>query len=348
MVLKYRGRDGKLLWKREMSSPASGGVVNDATPSDVAVGTDGSICAAGFFGGTYDGTRPTDGLAVKYTPAGRVIWRYRVATSRDEALNGVTLDGSGNAYVAGWQVAAAPLTGSRGIIRRIGPSGHARWARTVGDGSKIVNLEPPVVHGKSVYLGSTGAPGLAYGVTVTRYARASGRIQWRRSTSEFPDAYQNFVAFGVDGGGRAFVVSDAYGVAAPGHVEILSVIGWVAVLRAPDGRVAWRKAYFNDTGSAAYAGWLEDAATDAAGNVYCAGGVYSASGDPGPGHASVVRLSAAGGRPTKTWIPTGDAIPGNQGVDDAMSILCTRRGVFAGGQTLDSGSSAAFVQRLRP
>jgi hypothetical protein len=79
----------------------------------VAVDGSGNACVAGFTYGGLDGSTQAGGydiFLVKYSPAGERLWTRQQGTAGRDRANGVAVDASGNAYVAG--VTAGGLDGN--------------------------------------------------------------------------------------------------------------------------------------------------------------------------------------------------------------------------------------------
>ena len=116
-------------------------------PLAAVVTKDGGLLVAGGTGnaGGYD-----DAVLLRYSPAGKLRWKYIMATSLYDAFKGVGVDGKGNAYVTGSAPARwVPRPWSRS---RSTPKGHKVWQRTVTGLGISYSGEFLKVKGSSVYV----------------------------------------------------------------------------------------------------------------------------------------------------------------------------------------------------
>ena len=206
LVAKW-SRAGKLLWKRQLDGTAHG--VDLA--NDVAVASDGSIVVVGTTNdtGTYD-----DGLIVKYSPAGKLLWKhvYDGAAHGSDAFLAVALDTAGNAYAAGDDYSAARA--DDGLLIRYSPKGRVLWTRRYGNAVALKHerfLDVAVRGSYVAVAGITQSDSVASNWEdrglVIKYSTVHGTRQWVRQfvnpTDPLRDADWNLV--GIDGKGRVAV-----------------------------------------------------------------------------------------------------------------------------------------------
>jgi hypothetical protein len=206
LVAKW-SRAGKLLWKRQLDGTAH---VLDLA-QDVAVAGDGSIVVVGTKGDTASSD---DGLIVKYSPAGKVLWQhvYDGAAHGSDAFTAVALDTAGNAYAAGFDYSAARA--DDGLLIRYSPKGHLLWTRRWGNTVALKHewFSDVAVRGAYVAVaGITESDPLASNWEsrglVIKYSTVKGSRQWTRQfvnpTDPLRDADWSLV--GIDGKGRVAV-----------------------------------------------------------------------------------------------------------------------------------------------
>lgn len=99
-IVKYDSL-GNAVWTRQF------GTTNNDYAYSIAVDSVGNSYVAGATSGTFTGQTPsggTDAFIAKYDSSGNAVWARQFGTNasgEDQAL-GVAVDGSGNAYVAGY------------------------------------------------------------------------------------------------------------------------------------------------------------------------------------------------------------------------------------------------------
>jgi hypothetical protein len=224
-------RGGKLLWQRQRDGTAHG----PDNAKAVAVAADGSIVVVGSLGnaGTHD-----DGLIVKYSPNGKLLWQQRVdgPTHGSDAFTAVALDAAGNAYAAGYDYTAARADDA--LLIRYSAKGRQLWKRRWGDPVGLKHEWYSSVAVRGGYVAAAGItendPNAANwenrGLLV-KYATARGTLKWARTfenpTDPLREADWNFV--GIDARGR------------------VAAAGWVATSAVP-GEGAWATTVYSAAG----------------------------------------------------------------------------------------------------
>jgi hypothetical protein len=97
-VSKY-GSDGTEVWTRQFSTSR-----NNVSARGISVDASGNVYVAGDTDGTFRGqTSPggNDVYARKYNSDGIEIWTRQFGTSKNDSAEGISVDFSGNVYVAG-------------------------------------------------------------------------------------------------------------------------------------------------------------------------------------------------------------------------------------------------------
>jgi enterochelin esterase-like enzyme len=120
---------GSVLWSRQFGSAGEDkawGVAAEGGAVTVAGMTSGAL-------GTPAGA--TDGFVARYTPTGTQTWLQQFGTAGVEEAWGVTADGAGNAYVAGYSGGdfAGTLAGDKDIVvARFDSTGAITWKDQFG------------------------------------------------------------------------------------------------------------------------------------------------------------------------------------------------------------------------
>src|SRR5262249_16031918 len=99
-LTKYNS-DGFVTWTRSIDTP----VVEQV--ADVVVDANGNAYIAGLTQGDLagpnngNGDGSYDGFVINYDPAGNVLWTRQIGSPGVEFTESITMDGSGNLYIAG-------------------------------------------------------------------------------------------------------------------------------------------------------------------------------------------------------------------------------------------------------
>jgi hypothetical protein len=142
-VAKYDAT-GHALWVRTISGPDRQGA------SSVAVDAGGNCIVVGFFeetvtlgASTFTVTDGPDGLVVKYSPNGDVLWAREIDGTWARNLNRVRVDRGGAVYVAGTFGETIDFGGGTTLtslgftdafLAKYSPSGTLQWVRRGGGG----------------------------------------------------------------------------------------------------------------------------------------------------------------------------------------------------------------------
>jgi hypothetical protein len=280
------------------------------------VGTDGSIYVTGVVRrtGTYD-----DGLTVKYSAGGRVLWSryYNGHANGSDNLLAMALDAKNRVYVTGFDYATGRANDC--LLIRYSPSGHwdwvRRWGNTTVKGHEI-GFDVAVRGSYVAVAGMTTADpvGLAACGLALKYSTA-GALKWKRTyTDDDPtlDATWNHV--GIDGRGRVAVGGYA-AVSAP------SDIAWVTTVYSSAGTAA---SVLKMQGDPSIGGnYVRDLRMTAVGKVYETGclGYPASSLDM---YTIALRYNG-----TPLW---GSIINDTVGANDyGLGIVTTSKAVYVGG-----------------
>jgi hypothetical protein len=311
MVVKW-SRAGKLLWKRQVD-----GTAHDVdVAEDVVVGTDGSIYVTGSSTGA--GTSQ-DGLTVKYSPSGHVLWSkvYDGAEHNADAFFAIARDAKNRVYVTGYDYATGRANDC--LLIRYSPGGHRDWLRRWGDPAVAkhdVGLDVAVRGSYVAVAGSTMADPATWSQSglALKYSTA-GTLKWH---SAFANADPALDALWL------FVDIDAKGRVAVGGLADLSPspydVAWTTTVYTAAGVAAPVQTLQGDRASGNY---INDLRMTAAGTVYETGSLgYTASNCD----LYVIALTHDG---APLW---GSRINGATSVNDfGFGVVPTSTGVFVGG-----------------
>jgi len=313
MVVKW-SRAGRRLWKKQIDGTAHG----YDSAKDVVVGADGSIYVTGVVRrtSTFD-----DGLTVKYSAGGRVLWSkyYDGHDHGNDGLLAMALDAKGRVYVTGFDYATGRANDC--LLMRYSPSGHWDWVRRWGNTSVLghemgfdVAVRGSYVAVAGMTTGDLVSSSATCGLTL-KYSTA-GTLKWERtSTDDDPTLDAAWEHVGIDGKGR------------------VAVGGYAAVSAAPSD-FAWVTTVYSSGGGAAPAmeiqgeptvggNYVRDLRMTAAGKVYetgCLG--YSLSGLDM--YTIALRYDA-----TPLWAGIiNDTVGAN---DYGLGVVTTSKAVYVGG-----------------
>jgi hypothetical protein len=306
----------------------------------------GSVYVAGLTSGTLPGGTSAGGVNAfvrKYDGAGNVQWTWQFGTGSDTRVLSMSVDGSGNVYVAGQTLGAFPGQTNAGIydafVRKYDSAGAVQWTRQFG-----ANYEE---YAESVSVDGVGhvyVAGYAYVAALetdafVRKYDGTGVLQWARQfgTTDSDAAH----AARVDGNGNVYVAGFTYGQlpaqASAGGVD--------AFLRKYDGAGAeqWTRQIGSDQQDRAYS-----VSVDGSGSVYVAGytgGTLPGQTSAGAYDAFVRKYDSAG---AEEWTRQF----GSSSFDVVYSVSGSGHVAGATEGTLpgqaSGGDMDAFVARLNP
>lgn len=226
---------GQMLWVRALGGPgfdAVNAVAVDAGGNCYLVGNYEGIASFGSVSLTNTSASSfSDVFIAKFDTSGSAVWARSLGVAAFSDLgNAVSLDGSGNVFVAGQSTfpsfSGVALTNhGRIFVAKYDNNGNPQWARKAGGGSTGVSDTATALAADAagnVYLAGAfgsaavnfdGGLGLANeGGQDSFLARfdGSGGLQWVRQLGGASDARANGLA--VDGAGNAYVAGEFSGV----------------------------------------------------------------------------------------------------------------------------------------
>jgi hypothetical protein len=237
-----------------------------------------------YFTGVTHAGATADILTVKYNSQGVVQWAVSYDSGSADCGHAVTVDGSGNVYVAGQSWTETDY-GEQGYVRvvKYNASGVEQWSTWYVWGILSGGFAVAVDGSGNVYVAGEYYATDDRHLMMTLKLNAAGAIQWVRMPFYGYD-YEESSAhdLALDGSGNAYVTGFLFKPFEPDGYDYLTV------KYSPSGATLWTRAY--DTGGFE-TGY--DVAVDGSGNVHVAG------------TAGVVRYNSAG---TLQWVGPFDGV----------------------------------------
>jgi hypothetical protein len=271
-VLKFT-KTGKKLWRRTYDS----GNGQD-TPYGLVVDHHGNVVVAG----TSEHADGYDTAVVKWSPAGKRLWKRTVAAKGLDLVVALAVDASDNVYASGDK----GEVGGNGtaILRSWKANGRQRWTATAKnpDGG-MPAWRHIAVRGKSVYVAgqSTGIPSTSAFMAM-KYTTA-GKRAWSTIRSQPFDHGGWMQDLAVDSTGAAIIVGTAYGLGDSG--EDLPA-AWKL---SRGGSTRWISTWRNNDWP--HDGEFDAVGVDSQGRVYTAGGHWVTAGT---GNLMIIRYTPDG------------------------------------------------------
>ena len=328
VIQKFRAADGDtLLWKR-WDGPAH----QEDRAEALMVDGGGNIYVAGC----TTGGGHTSGLLLKYSPKGKLLWKYILSSSVGAQFKAVGRDGSGNVYVTG--TTNINSSESRLVTLKISPAGRKVWQRTIAGLGVSYGGQFLKVKGSAVYVvGWLDVDGgrpviLKYGLTgKSLWKHASGTTAWVNDMT-------------VDPKGRVILVGWRYSDAWVPQMKVGFLEYWT-----PSGTGDPGGAMFPaDFGpGAVYPAEFDSVITDATGRIFCAGSINTAA-EWGTTNAVVVTWPSIDSQvpgPDAIWRYDGPA----SGYDMFYGMLRTSDGaIYVAGRRAGPEGAQAILHRLAP
>lgn len=206
-IVKY-DTNGTLQWQRTL------GDTNTEFAVGIAVDSSANVYITGYTGS--QGAGANDVFIVKYDTSGTLQWQRVLGGASNDFGFGITVDSSGNVYVAG-------LTGSTGagvddaLITKYDTSGTIQWQRVLGSANNDRANAVAVDSSGNVYIIGRSDISGTDGIIIAKYNN-SGTIQWQRSLNS--STFDNGVGIQVDNLGNYYIIGSTNSVD-PGGLELL-------------------------------------------------------------------------------------------------------------------------------
>lgn len=206
-VAKY-DTSGTIQWQRTL------GGANTDFAVGVAVDTSGNVYATGYT--ANQGAGANDFLIVKYNTSGAIQWQRVLGGSGNDLAFAITVDSSGNSYVAG-RTDSTGAGSFDALIAKYDTNGTIQWQRILGgidnerfNGVAVDNLG-------NVYAVGTSAESGTDAIIIAKYNN-SGTIQWQRALNS--STADLGAGIKVDNLGNYYIVGNTNKVD-PGGLELL-------------------------------------------------------------------------------------------------------------------------------
>ncbi|HTQ40002.1 MAG TPA: SBBP repeat-containing protein [Pirellulales bacterium] len=322
------------------------------TGSDVGTGISadslGNVFVAGYSQGPLNG--PNNGgfqaQLSNYTPAGTLQWSQYIGPVQTYAY-GVSADGQGNAYIAGYTTGSLNQPNAGGYdayVAKYDSTGNALWTHQFGTSAQDQALGVAADGANSVYvtgstqgsLGGTNAGG--YDAFVRKYD-AAGNLQW---TQQLGSAGNDIAEAVAAKSGCLYIVGNTSGSLGGTNAGLADA--FISKFSSA-GVLQWTK-QFGTSGN----DYADGVAADANGNVFVVGYTQGALGGTNVGgyDAFLSEFNAAGNLQWTQQL-------GSPGNDFATSVSVDGFGhVFVAGDTTGSlggtnaGSYDAWLARFSP
>ena len=343
----------------------------------IAVDGSGNVYVTGQSGGTWGSPiNPAagwiDAFVVKFNGSGVLQWNTFLggAVSDDFGMS-ITVDGSGNVYVAGYSYDTwgSPVNAYAGgtfdaFAAKLNSVGELQWNTFLGSSATDFGYGIAVDGSGNVYV--TGECGETWGTPVNAYAGGTydafaaklnnnGELQWNTfmgsSDSDHGTSSDHGRSIAVDGSGNVYVA---------GH----SRSSWGSPVNALEGSGDAFAVKLNSSGELQWNTFMGGAfyipdqgngiAVDGSGNVYVAGTSYDTWGSPVNAHAGwedafAVKLNNTGERQWNTFMGSSEQDAGDGiAVDDSGNVYVAGRSGGTWGSPVNAyvGSCDAFAAKL--
>jgi hypothetical protein len=253
---------GSLIWKRQL------GTNQDDDAFSAATNADGSVIIAGATEGDLVGSSQGDDdiFVVKYTAAGKLLWKKQLGTSAADIAYGLATDSSGNVYITGL---GFPGSGTTAYAAKLSPAGKLLWVTRLSGTPTGVAVD---ANGNSFV--SNRVNGSGEDAQVIKI-NSAGTVSWTRQLGSSSNDTPRGIT--TDAKGNIYVSGSTFGNlsgANKGNED-----AWVAKY-STSGKLSWVKQLGTSTQDRAYG-----VATDSDGNAFIAGWT---SGSLGGSHQGLV------------------------------------------------------------
>ena len=267
---------GQLLWTRTLDTGGS----NHDQSNGVSADDPGNVYISGQTNGSLVGSNAGDfdAFLSKFDSAGVPLWTRQFGTSSYDNSSGVSADGTGNVFVAGYTRGSlgGPNAGETdAFVCNFTPAGVLRWTRQFGTSSyDSINAVSADGLGNVYVSGETDGSldGPNAGMTdafVSKFNWTGARLWTRQFGTSSPEYGWGVSADGLDG---VYVTGATYGsLAGPQAGKGDAFI----TKYDPNGNLLWSLQLGTDDRD-----WSLGAAADGLGNVYIAGETWGPLGDP--------------------------------------------------------------------
>jgi hypothetical protein len=212
VILKY-DPEGNVVWIRPF------GTASGDTATGVVVDSGNNAYVVGTTPGALDGTNAgaVDAFLVMYSSSGELVWKRQFGTAQDDYAQGVSLDGGGNIYVAGYAHEIGGSGANHPFIAKYTSLGDGLWTKQLDTSQTLVWGVAVGSSGEPLIVGNTPGVSIEAGADafISRFTPSGDLV----STAVFGASSANWEArddsaLGVsaDSAGDVFVVGYTTGV----------------------------------------------------------------------------------------------------------------------------------------
>lgn len=203
IILKY-STVGKLLWFKRYNSPGNGDDVAhaltlDGTGNVIVTGPSRTAANSGTYG--Y--------LTVKYSPAGKLLWAKRYASSSqgDDYARAIGVDAAGNIFVTGVSRAGRSEDNYDYLTVKYTPAGKLLWAKRYdsADSGRDYPRSLAVDSSGNAIVAGTAVTGASAGDFLTVKYNPAGKLLWAKRYNGPADSYEFVRRVLTDTAGSVYV-----------------------------------------------------------------------------------------------------------------------------------------------
>ena len=219
---------GSIQWQRELSGAAVEFI------EDVATDSSGNAYFVGRT--TSEGAGSDDVLLAKYNSSGTLQWQRVLGDADSNVAYSITVDSSGNVYVAGRQYVSGTFD-FESLLAKYDSSGTIQWQRSLATGvadQDVVAYGVTTDSAGNVYMtGYTGTNVFSSHIMILVKYNSSGTIQWQRTLKV---AFLRFAGYAtnIDSSGNVYVTG--FGAASGAGNDTLSIVKYNS-----SGTLQWQK-----------------------------------------------------------------------------------------------------------
>ncbi len=329
---------GNLLWLRQSGTPA------DDSANSIALDRDGNVYLTGYTAGNLGGPLlgSFDIFLSKYDTSGNLLWSRQTGTPGADFATGVSIDGTGNAYITGYTSGSLGRANAGNFdifLAKYDPSGTQLWVRQFGGAAEEQASGVAVDGDGNAYItgytrGNLGAQNIsgAPDIILVKYDTTGTQVWLRqlRSTGNVDIATD----VTIDSGGNVYITGYTDGTLAPGRVGGTDL--FTAKYNAL-GTLLW----IRQTGSAG-SDFAFGVAVDRTGNTYITGLTSGSLSGPNAGSDDIF-LIKYGTPPCTSLADIAGGTGGNapDGIVDGADFIAFINSFATGDPTVDPKADVA-------